>query len=92
MWLLLAFFIVVKLLVFHKMQKLQLNMHLKQLCPAGYHGLVEDPFDCNAYHVCPQTSQCFCGADEQFDLEAQSCVPASTPGGCVDRRVRALLL
>lgn len=92
MWLLLAFFIVVKLLVFHKMQKLQLNTHLKQLCPAGYHGLVEDPFDCNAYHVCPQTSQCFCGADEQFDLEAQSCVPALTPGGCVDRRVRALLL
>nr|ANS70902.1 chitin binding protein [Lymantria dispar multiple nucleopolyhedrovirus] len=92
MWLLLALFIVVKLLVFHKMQKLHMNMHVKQVCPNGYHGLVGDPFDCNAYYMCPQTLQFFCPQATQFDLEKQGCVPNAAFDGCFDRKIRNLLI
>ncbi|ALD88475.1 hypothetical protein HanGV4gp012 [Helicoverpa armigera nucleopolyhedrovirus] len=70
MWLLLALFINVKLLVYHKMQNLQGDMHHHKLCPAGYNGLNADPFDCNAYYMCPEKIKYYCPRNYQFNLDA----------------------
>ncbi|AAY83945.1 ORF-14 peptide [Chrysodeixis chalcites nucleopolyhedrovirus] len=93
MWLLLAIFIIVKLLVFHKMQNMHLDVHNHKLCPNGYHGLVNDPFDCNVYYSCPQKTQFYCPPDEQFDVERQLCIPNDIhDDSCMARKYKSLLL
>lgn len=92
MWLLLALFIVVKLLVFHKMQKMHLDVHTHKICPGGYHGLAPDPFDCDSYYLCPDLVHLFCPAGQQFDLAAQMCVDVNAPNGCVNKLRENLLL
>ncbi|ABI35692.1 ChtB1 [Ectropis obliqua nucleopolyhedrovirus] len=92
MWLLLAFFIIVKLLVFHKMQKMHVDMHHKKICPNGYNGLSPDPFDCNAYYLCPDTVHLFCPPNMQFDIDAYECTNIDYPNGCVKKLTRNLLL
>ncbi|AWW14379.1 hypothetical protein KM620_gp019 [Hyposidra talaca nucleopolyhedrovirus] len=92
MWLLLAFFIIVKLIVFHKMQKMHIDLHHQKICPNGYYGLVPDPFDCNAYYVCPGHTHMFCPSNMQFDLKAYSCVDNDYKNGCVQILTKNLLL
>ncbi|AXS67687.1 ac145-like protein [Cryptophlebia peltastica nucleopolyhedrovirus] len=92
MWLMLAFFIIVKLLVFHKLQKMHLDMHVAKICPNGFHGLAPDPFDCSSYYLCPQSIQMFCTENTQFDLETNSCVPQSFESGCLGRLYKNLLI
>nr|QBI90237.1 hypothetical protein [Trichoplusia ni single nucleopolyhedrovirus] len=93
MWLLLAIFIVVKLLVFHKMKNMHIDLHNNKLCPTGYHGLVGDPFDCNVYYSCPRKTHFYCPSDQQFDLEQQSCIPNDlNDDSCMARKYRSLLL
>ncbi|QYC92777.1 AC145 [Trabala vishnou gigantina nucleopolyhedrovirus] len=92
MWLLLAFFIIVKLLVFHKMQKLHLDLHHRKICPNGYYGLAPDPYDCNSYYLCPDTVQLYCPPSMQFDLTAYTCVDNDYPNGCVEILNKNLLL
>ncbi|AIG63191.2 ORF12 [Helicoverpa armigera SNPV] len=92
MWLLLALFIIVKLLVYHKMQNLQVDMHHHKLCPAGYNGLNADPFDCNAYYMCPEKIKFYCPRNYQFNLDAQGCQPDSLETGCIGYNYRNLLL
>jgi Chitin binding Peritrophin-A domain len=91
-WLLLALFIAVKLLVYHKMQTMQTDSLHHKLCPDGYVGLNADPYDCNAYYMCPERKQFYCPSNTQFDLDEQGCVPISFDRGCVGRMYRNLLL
>ncbi|ABY65735.1 chitin binding 1 [Orgyia leucostigma nucleopolyhedrovirus] len=92
MWLLLALFIIVKLLVFHKMNKLHENLHKEKICPKGYFGLVPDASDCNSYYLCPGTIQFFCPNNTQFDLDAYKCVDLERRDGCFAKMSRNLLL
>ncbi|AUF81540.1 ac145 [Malacosoma neustria nucleopolyhedrovirus] len=92
MWILLAILVLVKVAMFHQMQKLHLNVHIKQLCPNGYHGLVPDPYDCNAYYMCPESIQFFCPLNYQFDLDRQTCLPQNLHDGCLGRLYRNLLI
>lgn len=93
MWLLLAFFIFLKIMVFHQLQKIQLNADNPRLCPNGYHGLNSDPFDCNAYYACPQLLRFYCPSQHQFNLDTQKCEPVvDLETGCVGRLHRNLLL
>nr|ANW12308.1 ac145 [Malacosoma sp. alphabaculovirus] len=92
MWILLAILVLVKVAMFHQMQKLHLNVHVRQLCPNGYHGLVPDPYDCNAYYMCPESIQFFCPLNYQFDLDGQTCLPQSLHDGCLGRLYRNLLI
>nr|QHN73864.1 hypothetical protein [Spodoptera litura nucleopolyhedrovirus]UQV25546.1 hypothetical protein [Spodoptera litura nucleopolyhedrovirus]WML75084.1 hypothetical protein KBIHDJOI_00041 [Spodoptera littoralis nucleopolyhedrovirus]WOC30879.1 hypothetical protein GACBDANE_00114 [Spodoptera litura nucleopolyhedrovirus] len=93
MWLLLAFFIILKLMVYHQLQKMQFGANDSKICPRGYHGTNSDPFDCNAYYLCPQALRFFCPPGQQFDLDSKKCeniVDLET--GCVGRLHRNLLL
>ncbi|QHB21669.1 ac145 [Artaxa digramma nucleopolyhedrovirus] len=92
MWLLLALFIIIKLFVFYKMQKMHLDFHHDKICPKNYYGLAPDPFDCNGYYACPDTVQLFCPPDKQFDLNMYKCVDANLRNGCFDILQQHLLL
>ncbi|QWO71538.1 chitin-binding protein 1 [Orgyia pseudotsugata single capsid nuclopolyhedrovirus] len=93
MWLLLAFFIIVKLLVFHKMNKMHENMHRNKICPTGYFGLAPDPLDCNSYYLCPATVHFYCPPNTQFDLDSYVCVDIDEQAdGCFAKMYRNLLL
>ncbi|AUV65410.1 hypothetical protein [Alphabaculovirus myunipunctae] len=92
MWLLLALFIVVKLIIFHKLKDMHYDFHINKTCPNGYHGLAPDPYDCNTYYLCPQRQLFYCDHGQQFDLDKQSCVEATFDRGCVGRLYRNLLL
>ncbi|ACF05312.1 hypothetical protein [Adoxophyes orana nucleopolyhedrovirus] len=92
MWLLLAFFIVVKLLVFAQLQRMHLDLHNNKICPGGYHGLAPDPFECDSYYLCPQTIQMFCPPGQQFDLDKQLCIEQSFKSGCLGRLYQNLLI
>ncbi|CDG72475.1 Unknown (Ac145) [Spodoptera exigua multiple nucleopolyhedrovirus] len=92
MWLLLALFIIVKLVVFHKLQDLHHDLHTRKICPSGYHGLAPDPYDCDSYYVCPDKQLFYCMPGQQFDVVEQNCVPASLESGCMGRLYKSLLL
>ncbi|AIE47858.1 ac145 [Peridroma alphabaculovirus] len=92
MWLLLGLFIILKLMVFHKLKDLHFDFHVNKLCPNGYHGLVPDPYDCNSYFLCPSRQQFYCDTGEQFDLDEHKCVFATLESGCVGRLYKNLLL
>ncbi|AKN80556.1 Chitin-biding protein 1 [Perigonia lusca single nucleopolyhedrovirus] len=93
MWFLLILFIIVKLLVFQKMQNMHIDLYTDKICPKNYNGLAPDPFDCNSYWLCPETIQFFCPSNQQFDLDQHTCVPLqSFEDGCVGRLYRNLLL
>ena len=92
MWLLLAVFIVIKLMVLHQLQNIQHDVHHNKICPQNYVGYNADPFDCNAYFVCPEKIKLYCPSNTQFDLDTLSCVPMSTSLGCTGRLYRNLLL
>ncbi|AKC91755.1 chitin-binding domain protein [Lambdina fiscellaria nucleopolyhedrovirus] len=92
MWLLLALFIIIKLIVFHKMKNMHNDLHMDKICPKGYHGTVPDPFDCNAYFVCPCRTRLHCPPSMQFDLDAHGCVENTRSDGCIDVLTRNLLL
>jgi hypothetical protein len=93
MWLLLALFIIIKLLVFHKMRTMHLDVHNGKLCPSGYHGFVDDPFDCNSYYMCPDAIQFFCPPGHQFDVSKQMCVDNNIDDdSCMGRKYKNLLL
>ncbi|AAR28778.1 ORF14 [Leucania separata nucleopolyhedrovirus] len=95
MWFLLLIFILLKIMVFHKLNKM-MNMgpNDHRVCPAGYHGFNADPFDCNGYYMCPHAIHFLCQPQEQFDLDTQTCQPVDLflETGCVGRLNRNLLL
>ncbi|QAT90419.1 hypothetical protein KM622_gp134 [Spodoptera exempta nucleopolyhedrovirus] len=92
MWLLLALFIIIKIVVFHKLQDLHHDIHARKICPKGYYGLAPDPYDCDSYYLCPQRILFYCMPGQQFDVAEQDCVPASLDSGCVGRMYQSLLL
>ncbi|AGR56765.1 chitin binding domain protein [Hemileuca sp. nucleopolyhedrovirus] len=92
MWLLLVLFIIIKLIVFHKMQRMHEDLHHYKICPKGYHGLVPDPFECNAYYMCPNTLHFYCPPNKQFDLNMYRCIDLDYEDGCVKTLEKNLLL
>ncbi|AIZ48702.1 asb145 [Agrotis segetum nucleopolyhedrovirus B] len=92
MWLLLALFIILKLLVFHKLKDMHFDLHVRKVCPTGYYGLAPDPYDCNSYYMCPGRHLFYCNPGEQFEVLEQKCVPASLETGCIGRMYNSLLL
>ncbi|ACO53460.1 chtBD1 [Euproctis pseudoconspersa nucleopolyhedrovirus] len=92
MWLLLALFIIVKLFVYYKMQKMHLDLQNDKICPKNYYGLAPDPFDCNSYYCCPDTVKLFCPPNMQFDLEKYDCIDAADKNGCYHKLQSRLLL
>ncbi|UJZ88958.1 chtBD2 [Erannis ankeraria nucleopolyhedrovirus] len=92
MWLLLALFIVMKLLVFHKMKKMHVDLHHTKICPKGYNGLAPDPFDCNGYYLCPESLKMYCPSNTQFNIDEYDCVSNDLKNGCVEVLTRNLLM
>ncbi|AIU41260.1 chtb [Sucra jujuba nucleopolyhedrovirus] len=92
MWFLVVFFILVKLFVFHRMKNMHLGLNNDKICPKGYYGFAPDPFDCNAYYLCPDKVHLFCPPQLQFDILQYSCVTNDLIDGCVDVQTKSLLL
>ncbi|ABM05429.1 Mv-ORF113 peptide [Maruca vitrata nucleopolyhedrovirus] len=95
MLLLIIFLILVKVLIFKKMNQIHLNSHQDKICPKGYFGNNSDPYDCSAYYMCPHKVQMFCEPNHEFDLDSASCVPIvydHTGSGCTARMYRNLLI
>lgn len=93
MLLLILFLVLLKVMIFKRLQDLHLNLHHDKICPRGYFGLNADPFDCGAYYMCPHKVRLFCNQGHEFDLDSASCVPVEHDGaGCTARQYRNLLL
>ncbi|UZE89702.1 ChtB1 [Parapoynx stagnalis nucleopolyhedrovirus] len=93
MILLILFLILIKVLVYKKMTEMHIHTHASKLCPKGYFGLNADPFNCNAYYMCPHRIHLFCDPDHEFDLNTVSCRPIILHGdGCTAHMYRNLLL
>lgn len=92
MWLLLGLLIILKLIIFHKLQDMHHDLHVHKICPKGYHGLAPDPYDCDSYYLCPNRQQFYCPHGQQFELTEQKCIEATFETGCVGRLYKNLLL
>ncbi|AHD25498.1 ac145 [Choristoneura murinana nucleopolyhedrovirus] len=95
MILLVLFLVLLKVLIFKRLNAMHLDSHHNKICPRGYFGLNADPFDCNAYYMCPHRVHMFCGPGHEFDLDSASCVPIEYDclgAGCTARLYRNLLL
>ncbi|AUA60241.1 ChtB-like [Operophtera brumata nucleopolyhedrovirus] len=92
MWFLVVFFILLKIIIFKKLQAMHVDAHHNKICPDGYHGLNADPFDCNSYYSCPGSAKFFCESDQQFDLDTKTCIDTHFDVGCVGKLNRNLLL
>nr|AFS51889.1 DekiORF10 [Dendrolimus kikuchii nucleopolyhedrovirus] len=95
MILLILFLVIIKVLIFKKMNQLHLDNHHNKICPNGYVGFNSDPYDCTAFYMCPDRVQIFCELNHEFDLDTASCIPVqynSGGNGCTARMYRNLLL
>ena len=95
MILLILFLVLLKVLIFKRLNEMHVDSHHSKICPRGYFGLNADPYDCGAYYMCPHKLRMFCDANHEFDLDSASCVPieyGTCGAGCTARLYRNLLL
>jgi Chitin binding Peritrophin-A domain len=84
-------FFFIKIGLYHGLKNLkERTWFMDQVCVTGYYGFVADPFDCDAYHKCPERVKFYCDPGTQFNPDTATCVPAQ--GGCVEAKERRLLL
>ncbi|APO13892.1 ChtB1 [Plodia interpunctella granulovirus] len=83
--------IVIKIIIYHGVKKLQKQTwFMERLCVNGYYGPVADPFECDAYYLCPEGVKLYCGVQEQFDGDEGRCV-GDNEVGCYSVAARRLL-
>lgn len=95
MILLVLFLVLLKVLIFQRVNGIHLDLHNNKICPNGYFGLNADPFDCSAYYMCPQKVRLYCDPGHEFDLDSATCTPIEydrSGKGCTAVQYRNLLL
>ncbi|ABC74941.1 hypothetical protein [Neodiprion abietis nucleopolyhedrovirus] len=81
-------FLFIRISNLHKYNKNKLK---SLICPVGYEGLVEHPFDCYSAFDCSINEQIYCDVGYEYDPITSTCVLlSSSECSCVYRKTQSI--